>query len=469
MENSDTKAQALAKRKALQAEAVQTLLNDKRLIVNWGTGVGKSRVAVECIRQLPVNNARVLLCVNETAHKENWRREFAKVLGEVGEELFDSIVVECYASLHKYRGTHWDFIVFDEGHHMRSDLKVEILTSLSADYVLILSATLSEKGDADVLMNALDYTFGAFKEMTFTVQEAIDENILARPTVYVHRFPLEAVTGQQKIRFDWGRADKRVPMECPLEDFEKYAGHTRDYPSMSLTLNCNAAEGYKFLCDKVSFYQDQYDRARKDANLGENDPDNKYTEIHHNRIVSMGMRRKMLLGQCKTTFVRWLLNHPSVKGKKFICFCSDVDQAEALGGENVISARRSDSQEVINAFNRGDIRSLFAVGMIQEGANLEGIEAGIIVQLGGKERVFVQKFGRTLRSDNPVQHLVVVTGTRDEDFLATALAGIDPSFIKEIDWGEKMGFKKPDSTGLLKGRPSGLQRSAPFERATAGA
>ena len=436
MNNSDEK------RMELQREALSTLLENRRLILNWGTGVGKSRVAVEAVRRLSGHGEKILLLVNETAHKDGWRREFGKALGEIGEELYDSLTVECYASAYKYRGTGWDLIVMDEGHHMRSELKTEILSTFTSDYVLVLSATLSEKGDGDALLYTLERTFGPFKQLFFNVQEAIDAKILGKPQIYVHRIPLDLVTAPQTVCFDWGNPAKRVEVECPLSDFPLYAGHTNRYPSMSLRMSCSAREGYDFLTGKIDFFRKQYNAARKAAGLTGSAPDTGRSLVEYNRLVQYGNRRKMLLGQCKTTFARWLLSTPSLLGKKYICFCSDVDQGEELGGENIISSRRDDCATVIEAFNEGRIRSLFAVGMIQEGANLEGIEAGVIVQLGGKERVFVQKFGRALRARQPVQHIIVASDTRDEDYLRTALENIDRKYIKEIDWGERLGFTR---------------------------
>ena len=88
---------------------------------------------------------------------------------------------------------------------------------------------------------------------------------------------------------------------------------------------------------------------------------------------------------------------------------------------------------VIDSFNTKQIDSLFAVGMLQEGQNLTDIEAGIIVQLDGQERAFVQKFGRSLRADDPVQFIFYYKDTRDMDYLDNVLEGINNEYITEVD------------------------------------
>lgn len=79
----------------------------------------------------------------------------------------------------------------------------------------------------------------------------------------------------------------------------------------------------------------------------------------------LGSKRKAFLGRCKTRFAKWLLGQ--IGDRKLICFCSDVKQGEELGGDKVVNAKRRDNAAVIQAFNDGQTRSLFAVGMLQEG------------------------------------------------------------------------------------------------------
>ncbi len=71
--------------------------------------------------------------------------------------------------------------------------------------------------------------------------------------------------------------------------------------------------------------------------------------------------------------------------------------------------------------------------MLQEGQNLVDIEVGVIVQLDGQERAFIQKFGRSLRATDPVQFIFYYRGTRDEEYLENVLEGIDKDYVVEIE------------------------------------
>jgi superfamily II DNA or RNA helicase len=105
-----------------------------------------------------------------------------------------------------------------------------------------------------------------------------------------------------------------------------------------------------------------------------------------------------------------------------------------LSQENTISSKRSSAlnQRIIDAFNEKKINNIYAVGMITEGMNLSNIEVGVIAQLDGNERLFIQKMGRFMRSDSPIAYIFYYKGTQDEIYMKNALENIDPKFVKYI-------------------------------------
>ena len=72
--------------------------------------------------------------------------------------------------------------------------------------------------------------------------------------------------------------------------------------------------------------------------------------------------------------------------------------------------------------------SIFAVGMLTEGQNLVDIDAGIIIQLDSKERSYLQKSGRVLRSKEPEQYIFYYKNTQDEKYLSTIIEDIPKEF-----------------------------------------
>ena len=131
-------------KESLQQKAVERILKMRNMVLQWPTGLGKSKAAIDiinCIEALTPVRYKVLLVVAEIAHKNNWIEEFHKFNTVVP----DSVVIETYASLKNHKGEKYSLIVLDEGHHVGSDLRLDILSTIVADYVLVLSATFPDE------------------------------------------------------------------------------------------------------------------------------------------------------------------------------------------------------------------------------------------------------------------------------------------------------------------------------------
>lgn len=395
-------------KETLQSQALDALVEKKRLVLQWATGVGKGYTSVKAVQRLKPH--RTLIIVAESAHKDNWRNEFKKANCEY---LLTNIVIECYASLKNYKDTSWNLIIFDEAHHLGSDIRLDILSSLKSDRVLALSATLKDYDILDTLYN----TFGKFEFSQIDIQTAIENNLLPQPKIFLKPLHLDYMTKNQIIVEEWGKKDKRVVMECEWENRWSIMKFKKTkYPNVTLKIRCSAYHKYKYICEQIDYWQKRYFSTRNEA--------------LKNKWLQYGSIRKAFLGELKTTEAKRLLE--SLEGKKYICFCSSIEQAELLGGSNAIHSKKNNNKEIIDDFNEGKTDKLFAVGMLQEGQNLNGIEAGIIIQLDGNERAFIQKFGRSMRAEDPIQYIFYYKYTRDEEYLEKVLEGIDKEYIKEI-------------------------------------
>lgn len=398
----------------LQIQSLSLIKRSNRVALQWCTGLGKSKMAIDIANYLAdkefkecEQSLNVLLVVAETAHKSNWKMEFDKWGLKT-----DNIVMECYASLKKYRNSHWDLIIFDEAHHLGSDLRMDILTELHAQNIILLSATLS-----DQVMQAVTKVFGEFVTSKVTLKEAIEWGILPQPKVYLIPLTLDNIYPNCTIIEEWGKKEKRVTYKCKFNERWEYVRNKNKYPNVTLEITCTQQQKYDYLSDQFEYWRSQFFRTRQ--------------EFIKNKWLQVGSKRKRFLGESKINAVRLLLH--KIRDKRFICFCTSIEQAELLGGKNAIHSKKDNSFDIIDDFNTKKIDNLFAVGMLQEGQNLTDIEAGVIVQLDGQERAFVQKFGRSLRATDPVQFIFYYRDTRDTEYLENVLEGINEEYITEVD------------------------------------
>lgn len=396
-------------REALVNQAVKLFEKHTSVALLWATGVGKSAAAIKMANKYleKIHCGKVLLVVAEVAHKENWQKEFDK-WGMINAHL----TIECYASLHKYRDTNWDLIIFDEAHHLGSELRLEVLSSVKSGKNILLSATL-DRG----MLNELEDILGYIAYHKISLQDAIDFNILPGPHIHLIPLTLDNIKTDQWIVEEWGEESKRIPIYTDLRDKWKYLRNKKQYPNIKLCMRCTALQKYNYMTEQTEYWKKKYMSCRQ--------------EYMKNKWMQIGIQRKRFLGEVKTHIVKMLIE--KLKDKRYICFCASVAQAEYLGKENAIHSKVKKTQSIIDSFNEKKINNLYAVGMLQEGQNLVDIEAGIIIQLDGSERPFIQKFGRSLRASDPHQYIFYYKNTRDEEYLNNILEDFNSDYINVLD------------------------------------
>lgn len=406
----------------VQKEAVELMKENNNVMLQWCTGLGKSKASIDILKYLFYEHLMsedkqdkpftVLLIVAETAHKKNWKEEFNK--WKIEDYIWDKMVsVDTYASLKNHRDKHYNLIILDEGHHSGSELRLDILEDLTAEHVLVLSATLP----ANVVLE-LNRIFGKFVSFKISIQQAISWGILPKPKIYLIPLELDNTKPTQHIIEERGVTMRRVLVKTNMKGRWNYLKDKFHYPNLRLEIECTEAQKNEWYDTKMEYWRTQYMRTRNEA--------------LKNRWLQFGIARKRFLGDLKTPHARLLLD--KLKDKRYVCFCSTISQANMLGGDNAIhSEKKKESLAIIDKFNDKEINNLYAVGMIQEGQNLNSIEAGIIIQLDGQERAFVQKSGRAMRADEPEIYILYYKRTRDEEYLNKALEGVNPEYITVVN------------------------------------
>lgn len=394
----------------LQQREFIALKDQYRVILKWATGCGKSKMTIDLInhqcRTLSYPT-KVLFVVAERAHINNWQDEFNKWHLDINKVATD---VCCYASLKKYKDFHYNIVVLDEGHHCFSEKRMAALEELKENlypnaHIYLLSATLSSSKIA-----AIEEIFGRFTVSSITLKDAIQSDILPDPKVYVVAMELDDRRPNQTIEARKG--DNPIVVDWANRNKYKFKG-------VPYTIRCTQKEKNLWFTNEMEYWKQRYE--------------NSHNSYHHNNWKNLGSQRKRFLGELKTEAVYRLIQRIP-KGKRFVCFCASVKQAGILSSDKTISSRKSSkyNQRVIDNFNSGFINSIYAVGMITEGMNLNRIDMGIITQLDGKERLFIQKFGRALRAEDPVAFIFYFKNTQDEVYLKNVLENVDAKYVQHI-------------------------------------
>lgn len=366
---------------SIQDYAVKLSENYNNICLELATGLGKSYAAIRIIESI-VGKWNII--INETAHELNWKQEFIK---HNKEYLLSNVSFTCYASLHnKVDDTNY---VFDECHHILSDKRLNLLQQIvfsqKNKFNILLSATLTWKQK-----ETLEFYLGNLKIFKISISQAIDWNLLPKPSVYL--IPIELNNTIKDYEFVFNK-DKK--MKCTQEVY------------------------YEKITERFEYLKTQYFASR-----------NEFDKIKWLRI---GGVRKQFLANCKTKYVKILLD--KLKDKRLICFTGNIPQAKELDKTLCIHSKLSKKsiEKLILDFNEKRIDRLLAVGMLKEGMNLTDIEVGIITQLDNVERYFSQIHGRVLRSIAPIQYIFYVVNTKDEDYISTALQNFNKEYVATIN------------------------------------
>lgn len=399
-------------REEITKKSLDLALANKITALEFATGVGKSKIALDIINHLKQPSFKALIVIAELAHLDNWEKEKIKWKYD---KLTPNIEYVTYASLKKHRSYSYDLIILDEAHHIGSDIRLDIITEIKFNKLLLLSATLGNELKLN-LTQLLKTPIVSFK---ISLQEAIDWKLLPVPNIYIIPLTLDPLNTKETIVETWGKANSRKHFKCSYKDRWTYLKNKKQYPNVHLEISCTEQQKYNYLDNKFNYYKSLFFKTRN--------------ERTKNAWLQIGSLRKRFLGELKTSYTKKLISQ--LQNKRFICFCSSINQADILGGEDhSIHSKKDNSAEIIENFNSKKINQLYAVGMLKEGQNLTDIDVGIIVQLDGIERAFIQKFGRSLRAENPIQYILYFKNTKDEEYLKNILEGIDvPTYTKTIN------------------------------------
>lgn len=393
-------------RQEIHITGLELALNNKATLFEWCTGLGKTLGAINVQDAIKANLTYVV--VAETAHIKNWEDEYIK---HGKKHLLKNTKIFCYASLKNYVNTECDLIILDELQHA-SELRRDYLNQIKYKKVVGLSATIG-KDQLEELSNI----FGKIAKHKVTTKQAIEYGILPEPQINLIPIYLDNTKRTEQIIQTRGNKSKLVYITCNYADRWIYLKDKKNYPNLELTISCTQYEKNIHYNEQIAYY-------KRLAMYGQ--PHNK---IHWLRL---GSERKRFLGECKTQIVKQFLK--TIKEQRYIVFCTSIKQAKELGKlKNTIHSEQAKSLEIIDDFNNKKIDQLFTIGMLQEGQNLVDIEAGVIIQLDGQIRPYIQKLGRILRGKEPVMYIFYYENTQDKNYLNKILEEIPEEYIKYIN------------------------------------
>lgn len=369
----------------------------REYILQLPTSFGKTKIAIDLLNNFQSVNKILIVCPKLVLF-QTWKDELIKWNKS---ELLNKVKFSTYVGLHN-NIDNYDVLILDECHHI-TDRSIDIIKAYNFNYKICLSATI-KKDSYFKLTQILSNPYF----LKVSVKDAIEEDILPSPTIYL--LPLILDDSEKQYQFIKNSKAKKV-VECDYSERWKYI---RD-KNTKVIINCTAKEYITELDSQIEYYKNRYLQGRVGY-------------IKNLWLQKAGERLKFL-SKIKEPMI--LKIQEKLGNIRTLTFCSDIAQTERLG-KNAINSKSGNSSDILNLFNKGEINHITACNMLNEGINLVNCRVGIWGYINASEIMTVQRIGRILRHKKPIIIIPYYLGTREQELVQDILETVDKKCIKVI-------------------------------------
>lgn len=371
----------LSKREEIQQEALNAVFPYRKAGLHISMGVGKTYIGLQYISKflsLDKEDSKVLVVAPKVSIYESWKTDAVKFNLS---HLKDRIVFTTYLSLNNHNPLDYDILVLDEAHNTK--LSHDFFLSLFNGRILGLTGTPPKYkyGEKGTMM--LDYYPIKY---SYTVNDAVEEEILNDYRIYVHTMPLGTANN-----FLTGKAPK--------------------------TFYTSEAKNYSWITNEI-----------ERASL---------KQVFIKKIMQINFLKQYTT---KIDFVGHILAKVPAD-EKCIVFANTTEQADSICTYSHHSKNgKKLNEENLELFASGAITRLSAVEQLSEGINIPNLKHIVIMHSYGNEKKASQKIGRALRLNKDEVaniHVLCYDNTIDRTWVAKALEEFDRTKIKWINWDYK--------------------------------
>jgi superfamily II DNA or RNA helicase len=369
----------MSKRDQVQDEGLEIAKVIPRCGLGISMGVGKTFIGLKYLEHFWNENTwrKALVVAPKVSIFETWKDEAVKF--GIDPAMMVSVTFTTYLSLHKHNPSDYDIVILDECHSLLYGH--EVFLGAYAGRILGLTGTppryiKSEKGQ---MVNK--YCPVRFKYIT---KDAVDDAILNDYRIIVHQLSLSSAN----------------------------------------TLKQTTKKGASFYTSEQKSYEYWTKRIALASTKKEE------------QIASIMRMRALMDFKTKEVYAKELLAEME---DKCLVFANTQEQAERIC-KYAIHSNNPDADKYLDMFKRGKIYEASCVLQLNEGVNIPGLKAGILLHAYGNERKSAQRIGRLLRL-NPTEmataHILCYKGTVDERWVAEAIKDLDPSKVSYYDSTQK--------------------------------
>lgn len=386
-------------RKQAQEEILK--IKSQSILLQLPTSFGKSKIGINIA--ITSNPKNILIVVPRLVLIDNWKEEFIKWGLKT---WLTKVQFSTYVGLNKHVNKTWGSVIFDEVQHLSERCR-EFVATMEIHQVVMLSATVTKD-----MKEELELLFPNYETYKIRMKEAIDNNILPDPRVFLIPLELDTIHAIHTL-IEHPKA--KIIKNCLYKDRWQYLKDK----SIQVHIKCTEYQYVTELGSKIDFWKRKYMQTKNEG-------------IKTKWLFLAGQRLKFL-SQIKNPILLSLLDN--LKNERVLTFCSSIEQTELLG-ENCINSKNKESFIILDKFNKKRIHHITACNMLNEGMNLVECRVGLYANLNSSEIIIKQRLGRILRHEDPIIIIPYFEGTRDEELVEKMLEDYNPELVVKTNLNE---------------------------------
>lgn len=350
------------------------LESDRKNSLILGTGTGKSKVAIDILKQLFLDetlcySSRILLLTNSTDLRDNnWKAEFVKWDAL---DIWEVITSECYQTVYKWGNTQWDFVIADEVDYCLTDVYGTFFENNTCDMILGLTGFVDDS-------KQLALSQVAPILMEYSTQDAQDAGILNATQVVFVRYNLSRNPKDITVKFKKNGVDTT---------FTQSENDSYEYTHNQCNISWGEIESIKKKLGTPNISLSEVSILRQD--LGKATAKNRRATTERKKLLFSG------IASCEVAKAlrEKILASPN---NKLLTFSMRTEQGAKISSNTYNGTNKKDNTALTD-LSAGTIRDLAVCKAIDRGTNLVGVNNEIFESFEGSETALNQRHGRGCR------------------------------------------------------------------------
>lgn len=397
-----------------QQEVIENWKKVKRGTLLAATGTGKTRIALMLINQLTEKNPNLscLVTVPSEALKDQWVKQVIE--WELSKYVDVMVINTAVKKERKYQ-----LLIIDEVHTTASETMREIFNTVSYSGLLCLTATLERLDGKEEIIKQYAPVFDEI-----SLEEALKNGWVAQYNQY------------------------RILLDVDLTEYKKhntkFMHHFAYFDfNFDLAMKCATDKNFRFAY----------------ANRASLDP--RDVMIHGMGFMrEMKARKEFIYTHPKKVEMANLILHARAH-KKIITFSKTVKGAREICCGDIYHSglTKLQREKMLKTFNDAEFGTMHTAKALDVGADVKGLEVGIILSGDSSSITKRQRLGRTVRKENDKVaeffHFVI-KGTVEEEWFRKSSKGLpykdldETQLITFLETGEITEKKHKESKFLFR-------------------